>query len=205
MVMAEYDYDVALSFAGEDRAYVEEVANILHQLGVKVFYDRYEEADLWGKNLYAHLDEVYQRKSKYCVVFISKHYKEKLWTNHERESAQARAIQQNSEYILPARLDDTEIPGIRLTTGYVDLTSKTPSELAYLITQKLGLNVEIEEMIAYLKQYLGDYEITVDGADLHFYSEVENFRSYYPLRLMLEMYRADELFNMFILPALVPH
>jgi hypothetical protein len=154
VVMAGYDYDVALSFAGEDRTYVEEVANILHQLGVKVFYDRYEEADLWGKDLYVHLDDVYQRNSRYCVVFISKHYKEKLWTNHERESAQARAFQQKGEYILPARLDETEIPGIRVTTGYINLTKKTPSELAYLITQKLGLNAEIEEMIAYLKHYL---------------------------------------------------
>jgi hypothetical protein len=62
------DYDVALSFAGEDRVYVEEVANILHQLGVKVFYDKYEEVDLWGKNLYTHLDDVYRKKSRYCIV-----------------------------------------------------------------------------------------------------------------------------------------
>lgn len=43
------DYDIALSFAGEDREYVDIVANTLHQLGVKVFYDKYEEADLWGR------------------------------------------------------------------------------------------------------------------------------------------------------------
>jgi len=52
----DYDYDVALSFAGEDREYVEIVADILHELGVKVFYDKYEEADLWGRDLYTHLD-----------------------------------------------------------------------------------------------------------------------------------------------------
>ncbi len=51
------DYDVALSFAGEDRNYVEQVAQILHQLDLRVFYDRYEEANLWGKDLYVHLDE----------------------------------------------------------------------------------------------------------------------------------------------------
>jgi hypothetical protein len=41
-------YHVALSFAGEDRAYVDGVAAKLHASGVKVFYDRYEEVALWG-------------------------------------------------------------------------------------------------------------------------------------------------------------
>ncbi len=51
----EFDYDVTLSFAGEDRPYVEQVAHSLRELGIKVFYDKYYEADLWGKNLYTHL------------------------------------------------------------------------------------------------------------------------------------------------------
>lgn len=49
-----YDYDVTLSFAGEDRAYVEKVAAALYSLGIRVFYDRYEQVDLWGKDLYTH-------------------------------------------------------------------------------------------------------------------------------------------------------
>ena len=51
-------YDVALSFAGEDRAYVEEVAQTLRTLGVSVFYDKFEEAELWGKDLKSHLHDI---------------------------------------------------------------------------------------------------------------------------------------------------
>ncbi len=36
-------YDVALSFAGEDRDYVDKVAKRLQEKGVKVFYDKFEE------------------------------------------------------------------------------------------------------------------------------------------------------------------
>ena len=36
-------YHVALSFAGEDRSYVEKVAKQLESHGVDVFYDRFEE------------------------------------------------------------------------------------------------------------------------------------------------------------------
>ena len=49
----KYDYDVVLSFAGEDRNYVEKVANKLLYKGIKVFYDNFETVDNWGKDLYS--------------------------------------------------------------------------------------------------------------------------------------------------------
>jgi hypothetical protein len=131
------DYDIALSFAGEEREYVDRVANLLKDRGVKVFYDLFEEADLWGKDLYAHLSEVYHQRARFTVMFISKAYASKLWTNHERKSAQARAFQEAQEYILPARFDDTDIPGVLSTVGYVSLQDRSPEELASLITKKL--------------------------------------------------------------------
>src|ERR1700728_1727804 len=100
-------YHVALSFAGEDREYVEKVAVQLAAEGVSVFYDRFEEATLWGKNLYTHLSDVYENRAVFTVMFISEHYKQKLWNNHERESAQAQAFENNKEYILPAFFDES--------------------------------------------------------------------------------------------------
>ena len=41
-----YKYDVALSFAGADREYVEDVATFLKSFGVKVFYDKFEQPDM---------------------------------------------------------------------------------------------------------------------------------------------------------------
>lgn len=38
-----YEYDVALSFAGEDRKFVEDCAEILRSLNINVFYDNYEK------------------------------------------------------------------------------------------------------------------------------------------------------------------
>jgi hypothetical protein len=50
-----FEFDIALSFAGEDRAYVDQVASILRDEGVSIFYDKFEEVNLWGKNLYDYL------------------------------------------------------------------------------------------------------------------------------------------------------
>ena len=131
-------YEVALSFASEDREYVESVAEYLKNNNIKVFYDKYEEVTLWGKDLAEHLDKVYRGRARYCVMFISKNYANKVWTSHERRSALAKAIEEKEEYILPARFDDTEITGIRSTIGYVDLSKKTPEQLGKMILQKLG-------------------------------------------------------------------
>lgn len=131
-------YDVALSFASEDRSYVEEVAQLLQSSGVTVFYDGFEKAKLWGKNLIDHLAEIYQRRARYVVMFISKHYVGKPWPTLERAHAQARALLANEEYILPARFDDTEVPGLAATVGYIDLRQMTPATFAALICKKLG-------------------------------------------------------------------
>lgn len=132
------EYDVALSFAGEDRDYVERVAMALRARNVRVFYDGFEEATLWGKDLYVHLREVYQYKARFTVLFASAHYARKAWPSHERASAQARALSEAAEYILPARFDETEIPGLLSTTGYIDLRRKSPDEVADLVYQKLA-------------------------------------------------------------------
>jgi hypothetical protein len=134
----DFQYDVCLSFAGENRSYVHDVAVHLRALGVRVFFDEYEEVGLWGKDLYEHLDDVYKNSARYCVMFISQYYSTKLWTTHERRSAQERAFKENAEYILPARFDGTPVPGLRDTVGYIDLASKSPHALASLISEKVG-------------------------------------------------------------------
>jgi len=136
----DIEFDIALSFAGEDRNYVEQVADILEKKGISVFYDKFEEVKLWGKNLYDYLNEIYSNKALYTVMFISKNYSCKLWTNHERQAMQARAFQGNQEYILPARFDDTEILGIFDTIGYISLKEKNPHEFAEIICQKLVIS-----------------------------------------------------------------
>jgi hypothetical protein len=134
-------YDVVLSFAGEDREYVDEVAKHLRSKDVKAFYDTFEQVALWGKDLAEHLDSVYQRAGRYCIIFISKSYALKMWTRHERRSAVARALREQKEYILPARFDATELEGIPHTTAHISLSHKTPAQFARIIVEKLGRSV----------------------------------------------------------------
>lgn len=135
--MSEHQVQIALSFAGEDREYVSRVASALETAGVLVFYDSFEEANLWGKNLYDYLTELYSTRALQTVMFISHHYARKLWPTLERQSMQARAFQESEEYILPVRFDDTAIPGLLPTVGYLTVENRTPEALAQVILQKL--------------------------------------------------------------------
>ena len=128
-------YDVCLSFAGEDREYVDAVAEELRSRNIEVFYDKYVEVQLWGANLLDRFTNVYQNSARFCVMFVSAHYRQKVWPNREAASAFARSLK-DKEYILPVRFDDTEIPGLLPTIGYVDAKLKSPDELASMIEEK---------------------------------------------------------------------
>jgi hypothetical protein len=133
----ERTYDVALSFAGEQRQYVEGVARSLSDAGVRVFFDDFERDDLWGKDLVEHFGMIFGKCSRYCVMFVSKEYSKKPWTTHERRAALAKAIEQETEYLLPVRFDDAELPGLRSTVKYLPAPSD-PIEVAKAVMRKLG-------------------------------------------------------------------
>ena len=131
-------FDVALSFAGTERTLAEELAELVRDAGFEVFYDGFYPEQLWGKDLASFFDRVYRKDSRFCVMFVSREYAERMWTAHERRSAQARAVQEKGrEYILPVRVDDTDLDGLPPTIGHVSLKEYTVEQIADLLVKKL--------------------------------------------------------------------
>lgn len=118
-VMTHYDYDVAISFAGEEREIAKSIALGLRDKNFSVFFDEFESSMMWGSDLGQLLDVIYRKKSHFCMVLISRSYQQKIWTKHEFRSALSRRITENPNYILPIRIDNTELDGLQPTTGYV--------------------------------------------------------------------------------------
>jgi hypothetical protein len=134
-----FEYDVAISFASEDRAVAEEVVDLLVHKNIKVFRDEYRSADagLWGKDMVDHLVNLYARKSRYCVMLISQNYPLKSWTKAERTSAHERALRDPEEYILPVQLDDREVPGVRQAKGFRDLRQHSIESIVTFLEERL--------------------------------------------------------------------
>jgi hypothetical protein len=131
----DFEYDVTLSFASDNRVYVDEVAAGLRQAGVKVFCYTNEEAKGWGEDLADYLADVYENRARYCVVFFSKAYAEKIWTIYELKSAQRRAFRDNARYVFPVRFDETPIPRSLRGLKFINLGKKTPQQLVSLIVE----------------------------------------------------------------------
>ena len=105
------------------------VASELTKNGIRVFFDEDNEIALWGKNLAEELQRIYMTASNVVVMFVSEDYARKSWPIHERQSAIARAINERREYILPARFDNTMLPGLDPSLSYLPLENRPPAKL----------------------------------------------------------------------------
>jgi hypothetical protein len=169
----DFEYDIAITYAGENRAYVQWVAERLRDRDVSVFYDRFNAATMWGEDLPVFLDEVFRKKARWALVFVSRDYIEKVWTGHERESVIARQIQGVTAYVLAVKLDDSELPGYQPTRGYIDAREVGRDGLVDLIFEKLNAERTIDrvprsqaEEDLLLKMRPGGWEFLLFAAEL---------------------------------------
>lgn len=134
----EYPWDVAVSFAGEDRATVLEFVNGLEEKGIFPFYDFNHQAQLWGVDLQKRLAEVYANDALYMVIFISSKYPEKDWTRFEFEIGKSAGSKRPETYILPIIIEDVPLVGLANTLGKVFLKNHDINYCVDLLIAKLN-------------------------------------------------------------------
>lgn len=152
-------YDLAFSFAGEDREYVKDVKEACEKLGLSVYYDEDRKIDQWGKSFIGEQRKVYSGyKTKHFVPFISKHYFVKPIPTDEFKSALMESTKR-SQYILPVKMDDSEISVeyLHKDIQYIKKDDYSPDGLAgalkYVVTGS-------KEPAKYVDQLLDD-ELTL--------------------------------------------
>lgn len=134
-----YDFDVAISFAGEDRAIVREAADALKTQGVRTFFDEDFAIEMWGEDLIEYFDAIYGKQAQFMLMFISRNYAEKAWPRLERRAGLERALTSSEPYILPVRLDDSEFPdGLPGSTGFLDARRSGVDGIAKAVLLKIG-------------------------------------------------------------------
>ncbi|MFD9735700.1 TIR domain-containing protein [Umezawaea sp. NPDC059074] len=134
-------YDLAVSFSGAQRAYVESVVRECKKLGLKVFYDLDEQVNLWGLNVIVELRKIYGSVStRYVVPFFSRDYFAGSYPMDELRTSLLRAIEQE-DYILPVLMDDFKIPAEYMSpaTIYLESAAYSPERLAQAILQRIGI------------------------------------------------------------------
>jgi hypothetical protein len=136
--LAGRKFKVALSFPGERRAFVSEVALGLRNLNVDVFYDAFFEAELARPDLDVLLQHVYYDNSELIVVFLCDEYESKEWCSLEWRAVRDLIKSRRGASIMPMRFDDAQVPGLFSIDGYIDLRGRVPQDAVNLIRERLN-------------------------------------------------------------------
>ncbi len=133
-------FKVALSFPGEHRPYVAEVAEKLrNSLGLDaVFYDHDYQSQLARPNLDLLLADIYAKRAQLLVVFLSAEYPDKRWCGLEWRSIRSLISERADSAIMYIRFDDNEVGGVLPIDGYLDARRNKPVEIAKCILQRLS-------------------------------------------------------------------
>jgi hypothetical protein len=134
-----YAFDVAVSFASEDREFVGEIVSQLTASNARVFCDSDFSAGIRGEELPGHLDRIYRRKTPHAVIFVSRFYAEKMWARYERRAVITGAHENSGIHILAVRLDDTALPGLRPAIGCLDARWVGLAGIVAVILGRLGI------------------------------------------------------------------
>lgn len=135
-------FKIALSFPGERRDFVEQVAaRLADKVGRdRVLYDQYYEAEFARTDLDTHLQHLYHDESELIAVFLCADYERKEWCGLEWRAVRDLIKKRQASTVMPLRFDNTEIPGLFSTDGYVWIGGRSPQEIADLILQRMEIN-----------------------------------------------------------------
>ena len=132
----DFDFDFALSFAGENRLVARTIAEQLEILDCAVFYDEIFEVNYLGKAWHKSFMEIFGERSRFVVCLLDKHHLEKIWPTFERECFAPRVPE---AAVIPIYLDDTMFPGIPRDIVGITFTQEDsrPEELDSRVTDEI--------------------------------------------------------------------
>ena len=112
--VSEKRFAFALSFAGEHRNFISNVAEHLATAvdRQRVLYDRWHEAEFARPRLATYLPPLYRDESELVVVFLCADYERKEWCGLEWDAVIDLIKTRQDDRIMLVRFDDTEIVGL---------------------------------------------------------------------------------------------
>lgn len=137
-----HHFDVGLSFPGEVRPFVKEVAAHLEQhLGPDAyFYDDNYTGQLARPDLDILLQGIYRNRSALVVVFLCAAYERKEWCAGVEFRAVRDIIKSRDRArVMYIRMDDAAVNGVFSIDGAVDGRRYSPEAIARMIKQRVDL------------------------------------------------------------------
>ncbi|HKH43896.1 MAG TPA: TIR domain-containing protein [Thermoanaerobaculia bacterium] len=131
-------FRIALSFPGEHRPFVGQVAEHLSAAvgRERMLYDQYYESEFARVDLDTHLQRLYHDESELIAVFLCADYERKDWCGLEWRAIRDLIKRRQVSSVMPLRFDNTEIPGLFSTDGYIWIGERSPKDIADRILER---------------------------------------------------------------------
>ena len=140
----DFDFDFAISFAGENRVLARTIATQLETLDCAVFFDELYEANYLGQTWHKSFKDIFGERSRFVVCLLDKFHLEKIWPTFERETFLPRVA---DAAVMPIFLDDTPVPGMprdiigvkfrNLDTADASFVNRVTDEIIFKLTARL--------------------------------------------------------------------
>lgn len=135
--MNEFRYDVAVSYASEERPYVERVVRYLQMDGLKVFFAPDVQESLIGENMLEVFYPVYKRESMFVAAFVSEAYLKKDYTRQEADIALFRSKEEKRNCLIPIYFGKARLEALNRDINYLSADKQTENAVAYYIKEKV--------------------------------------------------------------------
>jgi len=138
--LQQHKFDVALSFPGEIRDKVEQIAiELERELGPdKYFYDFNYKAQLARPNLDIFLQNIYAKQSRLIVVFYGSSYQKKEWCGIEFKVIRNLINRRRKNAVMLVKIDNKPVDGIHENDGYIDMRMHSPAQIAQFICERVA-------------------------------------------------------------------
>jgi hypothetical protein len=133
-----FDWDFAISFAGDNRELARAIANQLGLLDCTVFFDEHFESNYLGTAWGPQFREIFGVTSRYVVCLLDEHHATKIWPTFERECFIPRVA---DSAVIPIYLDDTPFVGISKDIIGIDFRGRDTTDTE-LITDEIVYKLE---------------------------------------------------------------
>jgi hypothetical protein len=143
----DYEFDFAISFAGENRDLAREISRQLTLLDAHVFYDENFESNFLGRAWSAQFERIFGQDSRLVVCLLDINYRQKIWPTFEKECFLPRVPEGQ---VIPIYLDDTSFVGIPKdiigitfelpeSLEFKDVVTKVTDEIAFKLIERLSV------------------------------------------------------------------
>jgi len=141
----DFEYDFAISFAGENRDLAREITQQLSMLDAHVFFDEHFEANFMGRAWSSQFEKIFGHESRLIICLLDINYREKIWPTFEKECFLPRVPDGD---VIPIFLDSTTFVGIpqdivgikfELSSDFNDVKDRVTDEIAFKLADRLGI------------------------------------------------------------------